>query len=104
MLNDWEARQLADIQRGLSSDNGLRRVLGAPGRGERLWLRFERLFYPVGYLLCALTYMTLAVDSSQRWTLLTAYLVVGAFWVFIEVRLLGVKTFVLDGLRGLGSR
>ena len=103
MLDDWEERQLADIGRELSADGELHRVLAAPSGRERRRLALERRFYPVGYVLCALAYMTAAVGSDQRPLLIAAYVVAIAFWVVIEVRVAGYQELVLKGLQGLGN-
>jgi len=102
-LNDWEERQLAAIERELRSDKELGRVLAPPTRHERRWLAFRRRFYPVGYLFCALTYMAAALGSSQRNTLVAAYLVGIAFWLVIEIRVLSCKDLPLNGRKGLSS-
>jgi hypothetical protein len=85
MLSKWEQRRLADIGRQLRSDKALRRVLAGPTGRERLWLAVRRRFYPTGYLVCALTYMLLAMGASQLLTLAGTFVVAPAVWVVLEV-------------------
>ena len=86
MLNDWEERQLADIEHGLSSDRALQRVLAAPTRRERRWHVLRRRFYPAGYLASALAYEVAAMGGAQLRTTGSAVLVVLAAWLVLELR------------------
>jgi hypothetical protein len=102
MLSDWEEQQLAEMEGDLLADKALERMLRAPSRHEQRWLVFRRRFYPVGYLLCALTYMVAVGAKSQPMILAGAGLAGSAAWLVIEVRMSGFLGLFARGLRGLG--
>lgn len=102
MLEDWEAEELADIERGLSSDPALVRRLAGPTRRERSWCRLQRRFYPRGFLVCAVVYMLAALDGGQLLVVLESVGVGLAVWVVLEARTVGVREFVSAGLQGMG--
>lgn len=85
MLSDWEEEQLAEMELDLRADKALERVLRAPSPFERRWLAVKAQFYPVGFLLCAMTYMVLAGGASQVTILVGAGLTGLAAWVVIEL-------------------
>jgi hypothetical protein len=91
MLSDWEEHRLAEIVEELGSDRALGRVLAAPSRGERLWLFFKAHFYPVGYVLCALGFMVMAMGHDQWVTLAWAVLVAFVSWMVVEWRAAGLR-------------
>lgn len=102
MLDDWEAQELAAIERELSSDPTLVRSLAGPTRRERRWCTLERHFYPTGYLLAATAYMLAALGGGQRQVVVEAALIAVAVWLVLEVRATGARTFVANGLQGMG--
>ena len=102
MLEDWEAEELADIARGLSSDPVLVRRLAGPTRRERRRRSLERRFYPHGFLVCAVVYMLAAMDGGQVPLVLESVGAGLAVWVVLEARTVGVREFVSAGLQGMG--
>ena len=103
MLDDWERQQLSGIERELSTDRSLSRVLAPPNKGQCRRVAFRGRFYPTGYFVCALTYVVMAMGAGQR-LLLGGALTAGlTTWIIVEVRAIGAKDFVRGGLRGLGT-
>jgi hypothetical protein len=102
MLDDWEAKELAAIERELSSDRALVRSLAGPSRRERRWCRLEQRFYPRGFLLCAVVYMLMALGSGQLPLVLESAAVGLAVWVVLEARAVGIREFVGAGMQGMG--
>jgi hypothetical protein len=102
MLDDWEERELAGIERELDSDRALVRLLAAPTRRERRWHTIRRRFYPSGFLACSIAYMLAAMGGAQRRTLVGVVLVAAVAWVVVEVRAVGGQEFLRTGLDGIG--
>lgn len=90
MLNDWEERELADIERRLRSDSALERLLARPTARERLWLAFGRWFYPCGYLVSALIYAVMVMGGHRLGIIGSSLVVTLVVWVVVEVRVIGL--------------
>lgn len=103
MLNEWEERQLAEIEGQLGSDKHLGRVLAGPSGVGRARLRVRRIFYPAGYLSCALAYMVASMSGGQRGTVGWALLVLLVAWLALEVHATGLRQLLLQSLQGAAT-
>jgi len=86
VLSDWERQQLLEIERELSSDASLAHELAKlSGQGHGLPGFWQR-FYPVGYLLSAVTYMLMSMAGTAAKGLGGTLVVVWTVWVAEQLR------------------